>query len=106
MFIAPVLDDPLALPAGRDPRLTTQEQDILARSATGWPATAVAEDLGLTPEAVSGVLASIIERVGARTKIEAVMIAVREGLIELPTDAERPGEPTDGYRPSASRPGT
>jgi DNA-binding CsgD family transcriptional regulator len=104
MFIAPVLDDPLALPAGRDSRLTRQEQDILARSATGWSASAVAEDLGLAPESVCRLLASIVERVGARSKIEAAMIAVREGLIDVPADPDEPGEATTRYRPSSARP--
>jgi DNA-binding CsgD family transcriptional regulator len=104
MVIATVLNDPLVSPAGWDSRLTTQEQDILARCATGWSAAAVAEDLGLTPESVCRQLASIIERVGASSKIEAAMIAVREGLIDLPADPEQPGEPATGSRASASRP--
>jgi DNA-binding NarL/FixJ family response regulator len=66
-----------------------QEQEILARSAMGRSIVAVADDLGLTPEAVRRVLESIIARVGARSKIDAVMIVVRNGLIDLPTGLNR-----------------
>jgi DNA-binding CsgD family transcriptional regulator len=104
MVIDTVLNDPFAPPAGRGPRLSMQEQDILARSATGWSTTSVAEDLGLTPEAVRQVLASVIKRVGARSQIEAVLIAVRGGLINLPADPEQTGDPTTGNRASASQP--
>jgi DNA-binding CsgD family transcriptional regulator len=88
--------------AEQDTRLTAQEQDILAPAATGWSATAVAEELGLTPETVCRSLASAIVRVGARSKIEAVMIAVRHGLIDLPTN--QAGTLPHGQRASASRP--
>jgi DNA-binding CsgD family transcriptional regulator len=104
MVIATELNDPLTSPAGRGVRLTSQERDILARSATGWSATAVAEDLGLTPESVRRSLAAIIARVGARSKIEAAMIAVREGLIDVSADPDEPGEATTRYRPSSARP--
>jgi DNA-binding CsgD family transcriptional regulator len=82
-------NDLIASPDGQGSRLTVQERDILALSATGWRTVAVAEALGLTPEVVRRSLASTITRLGARSKIEAVMIAVRNGLIDLPTEPGR-----------------
>ena len=102
MAIAAVPNNRLTSLADQDTRLTAQEQEVLALSATGWNATAVAEELGLTPETVRRSLASAIVRVGARSKIEAVMIAVRHGLIELPTN--QAGTLANGQRASASRP--
>src|SRR5215210_7232177 len=76
-------------------RLTAGEQQILALCASGWSAAAVAESMDLTPEAMDRSLASIIRRVGARSKIEAVLMAVRNGLIDLPTE---PGHATSRRR--------
>jgi DNA-binding CsgD family transcriptional regulator len=104
MAIGARLSDPFTSSDRRESRLTGQEQEILARSASGCSITAVAEALGLAPEAVRWTLASIIKRVGARSKIEAVMIAVRNGLIELPTDAARTDTDGSDYRASAVRP--
>jgi DNA-binding CsgD family transcriptional regulator len=89
MANAAVSNDPLASRTGQDLRLTVKEQEVLALASTGWSTVAIARALGLAPEAVRQLLASTIRRVGARSKIEAVMIAVRSGLIELPTDPER-----------------
>ena len=104
MAIAIERSDPLARPDREDSRLTTQEQRILALAASGWSTSAVAETLGLAPESVGRSLASTIRRVGARSKVEAVMIAVRNGLIELPTDSGQTGTPIHGHRASAARP--
>jgi DNA-binding CsgD family transcriptional regulator len=79
-----------------------QDQYILALTASGRTAIAVAETLGLTPETVSRSLASTIVRVGARSKIEAVMIAVRHGLVDLSTN--QAGTLAKGRRASATRP--
>src|SRR5687768_16407024 len=98
MVIAVELSDPLAPPYRTDSRLTAHEQDILALSATGWSTSAVAEALGVAPEAVRESLASIITRVGARSKIEAVMIAVRNGLIDLPTEPKQADDRTLRHR--------
>jgi two-component system response regulator DesR len=60
------------------------EQDVLALAALGHSPSAIAEMLGYTPEAVRRSLAAIMARVGARSKMEAVVLVVRHGLIELP----------------------
>lgn len=65
-------------------RLSARDQEVLALSATGHTPETVAEMLQLTTETVRDSLASIIRRVGARSKMEAVMIVVRDGLIDLP----------------------
>jgi DNA-binding NarL/FixJ family response regulator len=73
----------LGLPA---PELTPLERAVLAASATGLGVREVAEHLGESAETVRHALASVITRLGARSKLEAVVIALRHGLIDLPAD--------------------
>lgn len=65
----------------RSSQLTAREEDVLAASATGLVVAEVAETLGLTPEDVRNALQSTIRKLEARSKLEAVLIALRHGLI-------------------------
>ena len=65
-------------------RLTLQARDVLATSATGCSVHEVAEVLGLSPEMVRQHIVSAISKLGARSKLEAVVLALRNGLIEPP----------------------
>jgi DNA-binding CsgD family transcriptional regulator len=103
MAIVDASNDPVGSLNRKDHRLTVQEQEILARSASGWSIAAVADGLGLAPEAVQRSLDSIIMRVAARSRIEAVMIVVRQGLINLPTDPVQAGALTGGQWASVAR---
>jgi DNA-binding CsgD family transcriptional regulator len=51
-------------------------------SAEGLGVTEAADTLGLSPEAARRLLASAVTKLGARSKLEAVIIALREGLID------------------------
>jgi LuxR family transcriptional regulator, regulator of acetate metabolism len=62
-------------------RLTTRERAVLATSAAGLVVAEVAVVLGLAPEVVRDALRSAIAKLQARTKIEAVVVALRRGLI-------------------------
>ena len=64
--------------------LTTQERDVLATSATGRVTNEVAETLGLRRERVQELVRSAMKKLGARSKLEAVVIAFRRGEIALP----------------------
>jgi two-component system nitrate/nitrite response regulator NarL len=64
--------------------LTAQECTILAVSAQGLGVDAVAECLDLAPATVRGLLVTAVAKLGARSKLEAVVIALRRGLIDLP----------------------
>ena len=68
----------------RGASLTADERTALSLSATGLTVTEVAETLGWSPAVVHGVLASAIDKLGARSKLEAVVIAARIGQISLP----------------------
>jgi len=68
---------------GQDPWMTDEERSALAASATGLGVAEVAELLGRPPEAVHQSIASTVRRLGARSKLEAVIIALRHGFIRL-----------------------
>jgi DNA-binding CsgD family transcriptional regulator len=64
------------------PTLTAQARTALSLSATGLVAAEVADAMGQTPEAVRRLLASSIKRLGAHSKLEAVLIAARAGQLD------------------------
>ena len=63
--------------------LTRDEQSVLTVSATGRGVAKVAEFLELPDETVRRLIASAVEKLGARSKLEAVILAIRDGLIDL-----------------------
>ena len=77
------VDDP------RSTHLTVRENLVLAGAGVGLSVREIAEELRDSPEAVSRSLASAIEKLGAHSELEAVIIALRRGLIA------RPGDPAD-----------
>ena len=64
--------------------LTREERDVLALSARGYEVVTVATMLGLSPDMVRSRLASASAKLGARSKLEAVILGLRKGLIDLP----------------------
>ena len=70
---------------GRPARLTAKERAALSLSATGLDVAEVAEALNESPHAVRGLLASAVRKLGARSKLEAVLIALQTGEINEPT---------------------
>ena len=73
--------------------LTGQEWDVITASASGRTLDEVAVRLGQTPETIRFALASAMTKLGAHSKLEAVVIARRLGLIgpfeERPHDEVR-----------------
>jgi len=70
------------------PVLTARSRAVLAASATGLVVAEVAEMLALPPADVRRTLIAAIAKLGAHSKLEAVVIAVRTGLIALPRDLD------------------
>lgn len=76
-----------AVPSGaasRVPRpapLTPRELDVLASVASGATNAAAAARLRLRPETVKSYLRSAMRKLGAHTRLEAVVAARREGLL-------------------------
>ncbi|MFF9910010.1 LuxR C-terminal-related transcriptional regulator [Streptomyces sp. NPDC013457] len=61
--------------------LTPRELDVLAAVATGATNAVAAERLGLRAETVKGYLRSTMRKLGAHTRLEAVVAARRAGLL-------------------------
>ncbi|MCX4712518.1 response regulator transcription factor [Streptomyces griseus] len=68
-------------PAAREIRLAPREVDVVACVAAGATNAAAAERLGLRPETVKGYLRSAMRKLGAHTRLEAVVAARRAGLL-------------------------
>ena len=69
-------------PVGAD--LTAREREVLVLLADGLTNKAIASSLNLSVNTVRGYVQSILNRLGAHSKLEAVSTAVREGLLEYP----------------------
>ncbi|MFD4695007.1 response regulator transcription factor [Streptomyces sp. NPDC058463] len=67
--------------AARQVRLAPRETDVIACVAAGATNAAAAERLGLRPETVKGYLRSAMRKLGAHTRLEAVVAARRAGLL-------------------------
>ncbi|MFB8026171.1 response regulator transcription factor [Streptomyces sp. NPDC056465] len=67
-------------PAGRV-RLAPREVDVIACVASGATNAAAAGRLGLRPETVKSYLRSAMRKLGAHTRLEAVVAARRAGLL-------------------------
>ncbi|MFF5971185.1 response regulator transcription factor [Streptomyces sp. NPDC012769] len=61
--------------------LTPRETDVLAAVASGATNATVARRLGLRPETVKGYLRSAMRKLGAHTRLEAVVAARRAGAL-------------------------
>jgi DNA-binding CsgD family transcriptional regulator len=61
--------------------LAPREVDVLACVAAGATNAAAAERLGLRPETVKGYLRSAMRKLGAHTRLEAVVAARRAGVL-------------------------
>ncbi|WSF15981.1 LuxR C-terminal-related transcriptional regulator [Streptomyces sp. NBC_01353] len=61
--------------------LTPRELDVLAAVAQGATNAGVAARLGLRPETVKGYLRSAMRKLGAHTRLEAVVAARRAGVL-------------------------
>ncbi|REK91283.1 LuxR family transcriptional regulator [Streptomyces inhibens] len=66
---------------GEGPVLSPREVDVLACVASGATNAVVAERLGLRPETVKSYLRSSMRKLGAHTRLQAVIAARRAGLL-------------------------
>ncbi|MGW6460756.1 LuxR C-terminal-related transcriptional regulator [Streptomyces sp. NPDC055078] len=69
------------LPGGRAVTLAPREVDVLVCVAAGSTNAAAADRLGLRPETVKGYLRAAMRKLGAHTRLEAVVAARRAGLL-------------------------
>ena len=64
-------------------RLSTRERQVLAEVAAGLSNREIAERLGISPHTAKFFVSSILSKLGAATRTEAVVLAARRGLLRL-----------------------
>lgn len=65
--------------------LTDREREILHYMAAGHTSKEIGDELGLSAKTIDNYRAHILEKLGARNKVEAITIALQRGLVEVPT---------------------
>jgi len=79
-----LFDVPMSTRDDRSTSLAEGERRALSLSARGLVVAEVAELMCTSPDTVRAWLASAIDKLGARSKLEAVIIAAGRGEIDLP----------------------
>jgi DNA-binding NarL/FixJ family response regulator len=70
-------------PAGPGAQLTRREVEVLALLGAGASTTQIAERLVVSMHTVRNHVRNILGKLGAHSKLEAVAIAAREGIVDL-----------------------
>lgn len=70
----------------RTATLSDRELDVLNAMATGANSLEVADLLGISPNTVRTHVKNIMAKLDARSKLEAVIIAIREGRLDIPLE--------------------
>lgn len=70
-------------PASVPVTLTAREQEILELLASGASTAAMVESLILSPHTVRNHVRNVMAKLGAHSKLEAVSIAARAGIVSL-----------------------
>ena len=75
--------DPSGLPPGPSTGLTAREVEVLALLADGLSNKEIASVLAVSPKTVMHHAAAIYRKLGVRGRSEAVVAAVKRGLVQL-----------------------
>lgn len=79
-LVEPAPEPPAPLPLAH---LTTREEEVLELMARGLSNPEIAEELGVTRHTAKFHVKAILDKLGAQTRTEAVVLAVRNGLHHL-----------------------
>jgi two-component system, NarL family, nitrate/nitrite response regulator NarL len=69
--------------SGDDATLTPREQEVLALVADGLPNKAIARELGISEHTVKFHVGSLLGKLGAGSRTEAVTLATRRGILSV-----------------------
>jgi DNA-binding NarL/FixJ family response regulator len=83
----------IAIPSSDDlPRpsateeLSPRQLDVLRLLVQGKSTNQIAADLHLAPETVRNYVGSLLKTLGARSRLEATLVALRDGVVSLDLD--------------------
>lgn len=77
-----VSDHPVTLSdEERVQKLTRRELEVLRLVSQGWKVPRIAEELGISPHTVRNHIRNLRQRLNAKTKLDAVMTAIRVGIL-------------------------
>ena len=82
--LAPLLAELRATQRGLGATLTTREIEVLELVAAGLPNKAIGEQLYLSVHTIRNHVQRILEKLQVHSKLEAVAVGVREGVVVLP----------------------
>ncbi|MDV7217493.1 response regulator transcription factor [Streptomyces prunicolor] len=70
--------------------LSGRECEVLAALASGWSGREIAERLSIAPTTVKSHISSILTKIGARARVQAVVFAYETGLVRPPRQRLHP----------------
>jgi DNA-binding NarL/FixJ family response regulator len=74
---------PVSAPTSGVDVLTPREREVLALVANGLPNKAIARELGISEHTAKFHVGSVLGKLGAASRAEAVMLATRRGLLSV-----------------------
>jgi PAS domain S-box-containing protein len=80
--VEPAVD---VLDPGQVPNLSPREVQILEQLALGYRGTEIGEALGISPDTVRVHVRNAMRKLGARTRAQAIGIAMSKGIVTLET---------------------
>lgn len=80
---AALLNEARKVPDETEPIISTREEEVLQLVADGLGTTEIADKLFISQKTVKNHLASIYEKLNARDRTQAVLMAVKMGIVKL-----------------------
>jgi DNA-binding NarL/FixJ family response regulator len=74
--------DDLARPSASE-ELSPRQLDVLRLLVQGKSTSQIAEDLHLAPETIRNHVGNLLKTLGARSRLEATLVALRDGVVSL-----------------------
>lgn len=82
--LAPLLAELRSTQRGLGATLTSREIEVLELVAAGLPNKAIGEQLYLSVHTIRNHVQRILEKLQVHSKLEAVAVGVREGVVAIP----------------------
>ncbi len=89
----------VARPSGKLDRLTARELEVLRALVSGAGNDAIARRLGISPKTLRNHISNTYHKLHIFDRAQAVIVALREGLVELPGRSQPVGEGKESARP-------